>query len=194
MNSIPKQTQKPALQVRGRAVRDFASVAPWQGRTLRVSTLPGGAVACASQIGLTSHMDTTGETHRQRETALFAISLITMDPSVLQHQAKAVNTVLESIRKSKLLPQKVLSSLPPLGSTDGHRDPKAVLKLFYPDFSWTWYAIEFDGDDTFFGLVDGDVRELGYFSLSELLRNSGHCGMQIERDRAFEPTPLSDIS
>ena len=117
-----------------------------------------------------------------------------MKPSVLTHQAKAVNTVLESIRKSKLLPQEVLSSLPPLGSTDGQQDPKAVLKLFYPDFSWTWYVTELDGDDTFFGLVDGNVRELGYFSLSELLRNSGKCRMPIERDRAFQPTSLSDIS
>ena len=34
--------------------------------------------------------------------------------------------------------------------------------------SWTWYATEFDGDDTFFGLVVGDYPELGYFTLTEL--------------------------
>ncbi len=66
---FPKQTQKPALHKRGRAVRDFASVAPWQGRTLCVSTLPGGAVACASQIGLTSRMNIIGKKQRERETA-----------------------------------------------------------------------------------------------------------------------------
>jgi len=31
---------------------------------------------------------------------------------------------------------------------------------FTPDSSWTWYAMEFDGVDTFFGLVNGFEEEL----------------------------------
>ena len=67
------------------------------------------------------------------------------------------------------------------------------VKFFYPDFSWTWYATEFDGKDLFFGLVDGFERELGYFRLSELMSNRGRYGMEIERDLFFTPVPLSTL-
>ncbi len=80
-----------------------------------------------------------------------------------------------------------------MGETEGEADPLVRVKFFYPDFSWTWYAIEFDGDDLFFGLVDGFERELGYFRLSELLANRGKMGMEIERDLFFSPTPLSKL-
>ena len=65
---------------------------------------------------------------------------------------------------------------------------KAVvyLKLFTPDSNWTWFATEFDGKDTFFGLVDGLERELGYFNLSELESIKGPLGLPIERDLHFE--------
>lgn len=93
----------------------------------------------------------------------------------------------------QLLPAWVLKGLPPLGATEGHADPICQVKFFYPDFSWSWYAIEFDGDDLFFGLVDGFERELGYFRLSELLENRGKLGLEIERDCHFRPTPLSKL-
>ena len=41
------------------------------------------------------------------------------------------------------------------------------VKFFTPWTSWTWYGIEFDGEDLCFGLVDGHEEELGYFSLSD---------------------------
>ena len=92
-----------------------------------------------------------------------------------------------------LLPKSVLSELPPLGATESEHEPLARVKFFYPDFSWTWYAIEFDGDDLFFGLVDGFEKELGYFRLSELLGNRGKLGMEIERDLYFRPTRVSEL-
>ncbi|MGD9723587.1 MAG: DUF2958 domain-containing protein [Pirellulales bacterium] len=113
---------------------------------------------------------------------------------MIQHQAKAVNTVLESIQKSKLLPRKVRNLLPPLGATENERDPKVIVKFFTPDSSWTWFAMEFDGVDTFYGLVDGDFRELGTFSLKELLSIRGALGLHVERDRFFTPRPLSHIT
>ena len=58
---------------------------------------------------------------------------------------------------------------------------------------WTWYATEFDGKDTFFGLVQGIEEELGYFSLTELQRNHGRWGLSIERDRGFRPTTLQAL-
>ena len=48
---------------------------------------------------------------------------------------------------------------------------------------WTWYAIEFDGADLFFGYVVGHVPELGYFSLQELEAARGPLGLPFERDR-----------
>ncbi|MFM7330148.1 MAG: DUF2958 domain-containing protein [Brachymonas sp.] len=63
----------------------------------------------------------------------------------------------------------------------------------FPDFHWTWYAIEFDGIDTFYGYVDGDFPELGYFSLRELRETRGALGCAVERDLHFQDTPLQAI-
>lgn len=93
----------------------------------------------------------------------------------------------------ELLTKELLAKLPPLYSQENESDPMVICKFFYPDFNWTWYAIEFDGKDLFFGLVDGDEEELGYFRLSELLSNRGKFGMPIERDLYFKPCRLSEI-
>jgi len=45
----------------------------------------------------------------------------------------------------------------------------------------------------FFGLVIGNETELGYFSLDELERVKGPLGLQIERDRWFEPMTIGKI-
>lgn len=91
------------------------------------------------------------------------------------------------------LTQALLKQLPPLRATADQADPLVIVKFFYPDFSWTWYAIEFDGTERFFGYVDGDFSELGYFSLAELKANRGKWGLPIERDRHFIPCKLSVI-
>lgn len=57
----------------------------------------------------------------------------------------------------------------------------------------TWYALEFDEVDTFFGLIIGFEAELGYFSLSELQAARGPLGLPIERDVHFQPTRLSVV-
>ena len=92
-----------------------------------------------------------------------------------------------------LLTKEVRGKLPPLYSQEEVEDPMVICKFFFPDFSWTWYAIEFDGTDQFYGLVDGFEKELGYFSLTELLENRGKLGLPIERDRFFTPCRLSEI-
>ena len=93
----------------------------------------------------------------------------------------------------KLLTDEVLKQLPKLYSQENEPDPMVVCKFFFPDFSWTWYAIEFDGKDTFYGLVDGFEQELGYFTLSELLSTRGKLGLPIERDLYFRPVHLHEI-
>jgi hypothetical protein len=90
-----------------------------------------------------------------------------------------------------LLTDEIRDQLPPLYSTETTPDPTAWVKFFTPDASWTWYATEFDGEDTFFGLIQGLDEELGYFSLSELQTLRGPLGLTIERDISFKPTPLS---
>jgi hypothetical protein len=57
----------------------------------------------------------------------------------------------------------------------------------------TWYASEFDGEDTFFGLVSGFEVEYGYFSLKELDEARGPMGLPIERDLQFEPKTLREL-
>ena len=95
----------------------------------------------------------------------------------------------------KLLTQAIRSRLPPLGSTDRlpHDEIVAQARFFTPDSNWTWYPLEFDGVDTFFGLVVGFEIEAGHFSLSELEAARGPLGLPLERDLWFEPTPLSQL-
>ena len=96
----------------------------------------------------------------------------------------------------KLLTAANRKALPPLYSQEAVADPIAQVKFFTPDGACTWYALEFDGVDRFFGwadLGDPDCAELGYFLLSDLARSRGLLGLPIERDRWFRPTPLSAV-
>ena len=95
----------------------------------------------------------------------------------------------------KLLTKELRKKLPPLYSQDG-KGGKAValVKLFTPDSSWTFWITEFDGEDTFFGLVDGHERELGYSSLKEIESVRGPLGLPVERDLYWEPKTLEEIA
>lgn len=93
----------------------------------------------------------------------------------------------------ELLPEDIRKALPPLYATESEKDPEAQVKFFTPDSNWTWYAIEFDGDDLFFGLAVGFEAELGYFRLSELESARGPLGLPVERDLYFTPMPLSKL-
>ncbi len=69
----------------------------------------------------------------------------------------------------------------------------APVKFFTPDSGWTWYASEYDGEDTFFGLVSGLEVELGYFSVTELESVRGPLGLPIERDLYYQPQSLREL-
>jgi len=93
-----------------------------------------------------------------------------------------------------LLDQGTREKLPPLYSNEEKGlDALAQVKFFTPDSNWTWYASEFDGEDLFFGLVDGLETELGYFSLRELQEAHGPMGLAIERDLYYEPKSLREL-
>lgn len=83
--------------------------------------------------------------------------------------------------------------LPALYSREEEGDPVATVKFFTPWTNWTWYPLEFDGEDRFFGLVVGFERELGYFSLADLESVRGPGGLRIERDLHFIPKPVSEL-
>lgn len=93
----------------------------------------------------------------------------------------------------ELLPSEIRERLPKLYETENEKDPVFQVRFLAPWTSWTWYASEFDGEDLFFGLVEGLETEWGYFSLKELEEVRGPSGLHIERDLYFEPTPASKI-
>lgn len=95
----------------------------------------------------------------------------------------------------KLLTQEIRKQLPKLNETESipTEEKVAVVKYFTPWSNWTWYGVEFDGEDTFFGLVFGLEREWGYFSLSELQSVSGPLGLKVERDLYFTPTKIRKL-
>jgi hypothetical protein len=92
-----------------------------------------------------------------------------------------------------LIPKSLTNRIPKLYETEDSGDPTVWVKLFFPDFHWTWYVIEYDGSDICFGLVAGAEAELGYFQLSELQSARGPLGCRIERDQGFRPCPLSQV-
>jgi len=93
----------------------------------------------------------------------------------------------------KLLTKEIIKRLPELGSQDiKGLDAEAIIKFFTPDSNWTWYASEYS-NGIFFGLVDGFVKEFGYFSLEELESVRGPLGLPIERDLYFSPVKLRDL-
>ena len=98
-------------------------------------------------------------------------------------------------RGMKLLTKELRKKLPALYAQEklGWK-AIAFAKFFTPDSNWTFWASEFDGQDTFFGLVDGHCKELGYFSLSELESVTGPLGLPIERDLHWTPKMLEEIA
>jgi len=87
-----------------------------------------------------------------------------------------------------LLTKAIRAAFPKLRETEKQgKDAKIMAKFFVPWGRGTWYATEFDGEDTFFGYVDlGMDNELGYFSLAELQGLRGPAGLTVERDRYFD--------
>lgn len=116
-------------------------------------------------------------------------------PEFISFESEKGSQLLTEYRmeQCKLLTKDILKRLPALYSQEEVKDPIVWCKFFTPDSNWTWYAIEFDGTDTFYGMVDGFEEELGYFSLAELQSVKGKLGLPIERDRYFKPCRLSEV-
>ncbi len=115
----------------------------------------------------------------------------TVNRQRLRGAALEVWTLYVRVMHSKLLPKEVREMLPPLYAQEQERDPMVYAKFFTPTAGWTWFATEFDGLNTFFGYVIGQVGELGYFLLSELEDYTDPLSVGIERDLHFTPCWLS---
>lgn len=74
---------------------------------------------------------------------------------------------------------------------------QVITKFFCPYSYWTWYAVEFDGEDTFYGYTIGHENEWGSFSYSEMqemkVTLGGYKVPGIERDCSFDAIPVRDL-
>lgn len=91
----------------------------------------------------------------------------------------------------KLITKEIESKLlkTPLYSTEKQPECPVLVKFFYPYGAGTWYVLEAEkqGEDwLFFGLVELQETELGYFTLSELQSVRKFGRPAIERDLHFE--------
>lgn len=96
----------------------------------------------------------------------------------------------------ELLTEELRKTLPPLYSQEGDDNPTIHIKFFTPDSEWTWFVTEGseqDGEFVFFGFVEGQAQEWGYFLLSELEAARGPLGLEIERDLYFKPISFSQL-
>ena len=95
-----------------------------------------------------------------------------------------------------MLTKEIRKQLPALYATEEipTEEKDIIVKFFCPWNNWTWFAVEFDGTDRFFGLVHGFEKEWGYFSLSEMSAVTGPMGLKIERDLYFGNKKIKDIN
>jgi hypothetical protein len=99
----------------------------------------------------------------------------------------------------KLMTKEIAKSIPPLYETESVPTPDKILrvKFFDPCGRGTWYAVEFDGEDRFFGYavspLGPDCDEWGYFSLQELESVRNRFKLGIERDLHFMPAKFSEV-
>lgn len=96
----------------------------------------------------------------------------------------------------KLLTKEIIRQFPKIGETDGKPmgERKIIAKFFHPFSNWTWYAFELNPDTgEFFGLVDGQEKELGVFTLAEL-ESVKIMGLGIERDMYFGTPAVKDVA
>lgn len=94
-------------------------------------------------------------------------------------------------REHPLMTEEIRQRLPELYSTANVEDP--VIQVRYRVWRFCdWNAIEFDGEDLFFGVVWLASPVWGYFRLSDLETiNSSHGGPVVSVDRFFQPVPVS---
>ena len=96
----------------------------------------------------------------------------------------------------KLITKKIENQLAkyPLYSQDNKgQNAVAICKFFLQGYTWYVLEAQKNGNDyEFFGIVDGQYKEYGYFTLSQLQSLRGRWGLGVERDMYFEPTEVKN--
>lgn len=89
-----------------------------------------------------------------------------------------------------------LAQLPRLYKTEGFAAIDKIIVMHFFFGSCDWYAVEFDGEDTFFGfaILNNDLHcaEWGYFSLAELEAINLN-DFEVDRDLYWQPCPAGSI-
>lgn len=95
----------------------------------------------------------------------------------------------------KLVTDELRAVLAGLSETEDECDPLARAKFFASWCGWSWYPVEYNGDDIFVGVVMRPDRktEFTLFQLSELEALRGPGGLRVERDPLFKPTRVSSL-
>lgn len=96
-----------------------------------------------------------------------------------------------------LLPNSLREKIPSSDS-ETHKPLKdliAAVRFFDQTSSWEWYVVEFDQQETFWGVVtSGNLALLGNFTLSELecIESSGE--KTVVRDEEFQPKSILELA
>lgn len=70
-----------------------------------------------------------------------------------------------------LLDEELKNTLPRLYEQDKSEVKILHARFYHPIYNWEWYAMEYSPlQKLFFGLVEGEFLEYGYFTLDELDR------------------------
>jgi hypothetical protein len=97
-----------------------------------------------------------------------------------------------------LLDDRLKAQLPGMGSSPETPLEELFVHLRFHDPAnrWKWYVIEFDGEDTFFGLVVNPAGVVaGQFTLAELESLCfGEEARGVHKDAAFQPISVSDLA
>lgn len=87
----------------------------------------------------------------------------------------------------ELLTKEIEEKLPKFMEGDG----TALVKFVLPDTKWKWYVCEYDTEaKTFYGLIEGEDKKWGKFTLEELQSLKGPKGVLVAIDEKFTPRKM----
>ena len=99
--------------------------------------------------------------------------------------------------RMQLMTKSLERNIPPLYSQENKKpeDVMVMAHYFTPMGNMDWYATEYNPEEKlFFGWVNGEFPELGYFSLSEFEEVNAHSYVpKIERDMHWTPVSLKEV-
>lgn len=94
-----------------------------------------------------------------------------------------------------------LAKIPLIGSDRETQleESRIWVRFFDPSSSWNWYVLEFDGRETFFGLiVTSGMAAIGQFTLPELsslvYRDEDEREVRVRMDEKFEPVSVLELA